>query len=349
MKKIAFLVLTALILGFFLYLNNTENSNISDPSIKESFEDQVEESFIFVPYWTFSQNIDVVDYNNVIYFGITITKNGVDTSDEGYQKLSAFSDLVGNKKRKYLTLRIMGSDANRELLENHNLQKKIGNQSARIAKDFGFDGVVIDFETSAFGFASTEEKITELYRNLQTEIKNLDLEFIVVLFGDTYYRARPYNVKDISSISDKVIIMAYDFHKARLNPGPNFSFSDSKKYGYDFMEMTNDFIRDISFKKIIITLGYFGYDWKLDDGGTSIEIAESLSLNQINSRFLKDCLFDNCRVEVNEDMESYVLYEDNDSFNHEVWFESNESAEKKVDFLNNIGIKKIGSWAYSYY
>ena len=142
--------------------------------------------------------------------------------------------------------------------------------------------------------------------------------------------------------------MAYDFHKARLNPGPNFPFSDKNKYGYDFKTMVNDFEKDVSFEKIVVALGYFGYDWKMENG-VSIGMAKPLSLNQIDSRFIDNCSFENCEVDTNNDLEDVVRYDDNEGFNHEVWFENIKSAEKKIDFLNGIGVKQIAFWAYSYY
>ena len=250
--------------------------------------------------------------------------------------------------KKYLVIRIIGEDAGNNFLENVNLQRKIGAEAEELAKKYKFDGVVVDFETSAFGFSSTEGRITQMYRNLQQEIKKDNLEFLVTVFGDSYYRARPYNIKEIGTISDKVIIMAYDFHKARLNPGPNFPFSDKNKYGYDFKTMVNDFEKDVSFEKIVVALGYFGYDWKMENG-VSIGMAKPLSLNQIDSRIIDNCSFENCEVDTNNDLEDVVRYDDNEGFNHEVWFENIKSAEKKIDFLNGIGVKQIAFWAYSYY
>lgn len=344
MKKIFFIAIL-IVLGAFVFISRESNPSINNPNFFSSkAPPQEEEEFIFVPHWTFSEEINTGD-ESLIYFGISVNSEGIDKTDQGYAKVKAFSELKAGDK--YLTLIIIGEDST-ELLNNTNLQRRIGQEASLIALEYGFKGVVIDFETSAFGFSSTEGKITNLYKNLHSEIKKEDLEFLVTVFGDNYYRARPYHIKTIGELSDKVIIMAYDFHKARLNPGPNFPFSGKDKYGYDFKTMIEDFKKDLSFEKIIVALGYFGYDWKLEDG-SSIEMAEPLSLNQITSRFVESCSFENCKLEKNSDIESVVRYQDDEGFSHEVWFESKESSEKKIEYLNSIGINQIAFWAYSYY
>lgn len=350
MKKLFTGLSLALILLAFIFINKLGNSRI-DNSIQlldKENNPQKEENYIFVPYWTFSENLVAQKYSSIIYFGISINEFGINRNEKGYEKLISFSDLVENGKRRYLTLRIIGKDADNEFLDNINLQKKIGAEAAEIAKEHQFEGIVVDFETSAFGFSSTEKKITKMYKILSEEIKKENLEFIVTIFGDNYYRARPYNIKEIGLFSDKVIIMAYDFHKARLNPGPNFPLSDEKKYGYSFKKMIDDFEKDIEFKKIVVALGYFGYDWKMENG-VSVEMAEPLSLNQIEQRYIESCPVENCLASENNDLESVIKYTDDEGFSHEVWFENEKSAEKKIEFLKNEGINQIAAWAYSYY
>ncbi len=350
MKKLIFLLISIGLFSVWFFINSSDK----DEKVKyverigNSFVSQDEENIIVVPYWTFTSSLNIQNYDSIIYFGITISEDGVDTLEDGYNKLSQFSELVPDDKKTYLTLRILGENATGDILENASFQKEIGTQTASIANSYGFDGIVVDFETSAFGFKSTEKKITNLYKNLNGEIKKENLEFLVTVFGDTYYRARPYNVREISLLSDRVIIMAYDFHKARLNPGPNFPFSNKEKYGYDFVTMIDDFKKDVAHEKIVVALGYFGYDWKMDKG-VSVGLAEPLSLNQVEARFVDNCEYNNCKKETNKDGESVIYYEDNEGFDHEVWFEDEESVGKKIEFLNSKGINQIGFWAYSFF
>jgi len=348
---IAFLVFIAAIFIFLFFQNEkfVVNNESFDLARKNQRAVQSKENYIFVPYWTFTNSISVEDYNNIIYFGISVNEKGIDTNDDGYKKLNIFSDLIPDDKKTFLTLRVLDKDIKTKILSDKNFQTNISNETILLAKKYRFDGIVLDFETSAFGFESTQNLITSFYKNFASHVNSSGLQFITTLFGDTYYRARPYDVQEIALASDRIIIMAYDFHKARLAPGPNFPFSDKKKYGYSFQAMIDDFLEDVPLDKVIVAFGFFGYDWTLDDNGVSIDEAQALSLNQIRSRFIDECLFDNCATERNYDNEGVVKYKDDEGYEHEAWFEDEISLEKKIEFLKSAGIRKIAIWAYSYY
>jgi len=348
---LVFLILTSVIFTF-LYFQKREivTSNINpDSKINNKSLIQKKESYIFVPYWTFNDVISVEDYDNVIYFGVSVDGNGINTNEDGYKKIGLFSDFIPKDKKTYLALRLLDKNIHEKVLNDLSFQNSISKETILIAEKYGFDGIVVDFETSAFGFQSTEKLITSFYKNIKEKVASADLEFITTLFGDTYYRARPYDVKEIALISDKVIIMAYDFHKARLNPGPNFPFSEKSKYGYDFKTMTDDFMKDVPIDKIIVAFGFFGYDWTLNENGVNLGEAEAMSFNQIKSRFLENCAFDNCREGNNSDGEPFVKYKDKEGYRHEVWFENEESVTEKIEFLKSKGIRKTTIWAYSFY
>ncbi len=351
MKKL--LIIIIILVCFGIWFSQRENISLEkdmlNPVEGKKLLNQQEEKFIFVPYWTFSDELDVNEYGSLIYFGVSIDENGIDKNEEGYRKMDSFVRFAPSDKKKYLTLRLVNSEINEKIIEDDTFQRKVASQLADLANSHEFDGVVIDYETSAFGFESVENEITDMYKVFNSEVKRKDLELLVTVFGDTYYRARPYNIGEIGKLSDGVIVMAYDFHKARLNPGPTFSLSDDDKYGYSLLSMVDDFSEDVPGEKIIITLGYFGYDWKLSDDRTSMGMAEPLTTNQFESRFLAGCDFDNCRINKNNDGESSVLYEDEEGYNHEVWSEDMDSIDRKITALNDKGVRRIGIWAYSFY
>ncbi len=351
MKKTIFLIIALISFSTFLYLRNSD-TEIIPPLPKDSqkdYEIQDYERFVFVPYWTVSEKLDIEEYDSIIYFGVTFDENGLKTSEDGYKMLSTFLGGVSEEKKIYLTVRMLSDELNKKILSDGDLQNKVGSAIARVAQEHGFDGVVVDYETSALGFMSIEEKITNMYEVLQGHVKGEGLEFFVTVFGDTFYRGRPYDISKVANLSDGVIIMAYDFHKARFNPGPNFPLSGKEIYGYDLKSMIEDFRKDMEQEKIIVTLGYFGYDWALDENGVNMGIAKSLSTNQGISRYMNNCLLDDCEIEKNLDNEISVQYKDEERVQHEVWFETEESVNKKIEFLHELGINRIAFWAYSYF
>lgn len=354
MKRLfAILIIVILFSGFFylkfvkknqIFVKQENSMAVATPTQPEAKE----KTFIFIPYWSFNKTIDSENYDSLIYFGIGVNKEGIDTNDPGYKKIKAFKDASNTQKERILVVRMTNSATNTDILKNEESKKRIIKDSIQIAKENSFNGVLLDFETSAFGFDTTIKRNTDFYSEFSQSVKKEKLLFYISVFGDNYFQSRAYDLKEISKSADRVIVMAYDFHKARSNPGPNFPFDQKDIYGYDFKKMIEDFQKDVLRDKLVIAFGYFGYDWKVDKEGNSIETALPLSLFQMEERFGKDCKLQDCIVKKNSALESNAAYKEGDN-QHVVWFEDRESVQKKVKYLQSQGILQTAAWAYSYF
>lgn len=362
MRKIA-VIITITVALFIIVFNNvflshkTTSSAVSQrlvptdisqqPTVAEA---QKETQTLFVPYWTFDRNIiDLNTYDNIIYFGVSVNDQGIDTKEAGYKKLGQFNQLTVSSHKKYLAIRMTDSDINSLVLQNKNLQQKIADQAINIADKNGFIGLVLDFEVSSLGFESVTKEISSFYEQFYSSAKKQRLDFFVTVFGDSLYRARPYDIKTISQNADKVLIMSYDFHKARGNPGPNFPLSGKEIYGYDFKTMVSDFLKQIQKEKMVVVFGMFGYDWALEKEN-SIGQAQALSDLKIRQKFIDICVYTNCSVTRDQQSsETRVTYTDDQSQSHVIWFEDENSVAKKKEYLRQQGIGSIGFWAYSYF
>lgn len=327
----------------------TENKkDVKEASTLISQNTPIKKTFIFVPYWTFSKTIDAKEYDSIIYFGIGVDKNGIDTKDDGYKKIKAFVNASDPQKERMLTVRMTNGAINSEILKNDPVKKEIIIDSIQLAKENAFNGVLLDFETSAFGFEATIKRNSDFYSQFAQALKKEKLLFYVSVFGDNYFQSRAYDIKEISKNADKVIVMAYDFHKTRSNPGPIFPFDERQIYGYDFKKMVEEFQKDVPAEKLVIALGYFGYDWKVDKEGNSTGPAIPLSLFQMQEKFENNCKLEKCSITKNNSLESQATYMDGE-VKHIVWSENQQSAEKKIEYLKSQGIFQTAAWAYSYF
>lgn len=321
---------------------------VSNPQI--TYQTEVRE-YVFIPYWSFTKNIVTDSDYSLLYFGLGVDESGIIEDDEGYNKIEDFISYTPNASERILSVRMTDKFVNAAVLENLKVQRDIATRSVELAEKYGFDGVLLDYETSAFGFESTTKNILSFYELFAEEVKSANLLFYVTLYGDNYFRARPYDVKRIGDLADKVIIMAYDFSKSRGNPGPNFPLYDTNGvYGYDLTTMVDDFQRDIDNLKLVIALGYFGYDWKVDVDGTATSNGIPLSTNEIKQNFVDECKYYECVFNrLQESLEPSIFYKDRDGNDHIVWFEDEQSVMKKKKFLEEKGILETAAWAYSYY
>ncbi|MBI4097198.1 MAG: hypothetical protein HY428_02165 [Candidatus Levybacteria bacterium] len=309
-----------------------------------------EKTSIFVPYWSLSsRNTSFSEYDELIYFGITPTVKGIDTDEVGYKSLKRFIRMAGEKKKTSLTLRMLDSTVNLAVLKDKKLQQTVVKQTVDLAKEHGFDGIVLDLELTALPFSSTITQINSLVSQLSSEAKKDDLSFAVLLYGDTFYRVRPFEVKTIAKSVDEVMIMAYDFHKSRGNPGPNFPLDGRNVYGYDFKKMTDDYLQFVPPEKLTIVFGLFGYDWEVDGSQKAIVNGSSLSFDKIDQSFLEKCMYQDCKTTRDPvSSETRVTYTDGEK-KHVVWFEDMTSVAKKQEFLETRGITSSSFWAYSYF
>lgn len=303
---------------------------------------------LFVPNWTL--NSITGNYDRYIYFGVTPTTSGINSDDSGVQDIDTFFSSVPQGKQTFLTLEMTDSNTNASILQNKNVQQKIISQTISLAKSKGFSGIVLDLEISGIPFTSLVDEINTFAKQLDQQSKAQGLQFDVTLYGDTFYRLRPFDVKTIAANSDMVMIMAYDFNKIESDPGPNFPLSGQNIYGYDMSKMADDFLQVVPNKKLGVIFGLFGYDWPVDNQGNSIGQGVPLTDLQIQNKFLNGCQLKDCSIKRDPvSAETVVHYTDNANQKHIVWFEDMQSVTTKEQYLRKRGIGNFSFWANSYF
>lgn len=344
---------------FYQFLQPQKQVSLITPDVQESIATppitdvvaQITSKTLFVPYWGLhKETIDNQNYDKFIYFGITATQDGVDKTEAGYKNIKQFIDKTDGGKKRLLGVRLLDPDINSKILDSKTLQDTIINETIVTAKQYGFNGVVLDFEYAPLAFSSVITKITNFTNNFYTLTKQNNLSFVVTIYGDTFYRARPYDVAAIAKSADEILVMAYDFHKARGNPGPNFPLRGREIYGYDLTTMVIDFLKIVPKEKLTIVFGLFGYDWEVNSKNQGVKNGEPLSFLEMKQTFVDTCAFKKCVVKREEKSgENQVRYVDEVGVSHIVWFEDWDSVAKKQEYLESKGINSLGFWAQSYF
>jgi spore germination protein YaaH len=359
MKRVIVVILIILVTVFILFrvLRAKVGHDLSEPVYQPAQPPsptvvinrlQNTDTSLFVPSWTLSSIPD--NYNQYIYFGIEPSKNGINNADPGVQNMQTFLNAMPPDKQIYLALEMENTDINGDILQSKTLQKQVATQTVAIAKENGFSGIVLDLEMGGIPFDSLIDEINGFTKELDTQAKAQHLQFDVTLYGDTFYRLRPFDVKTIAANSDMILIMAYDFHKARSSPGPNFPLSGKNIYGYDMGQMANDFLQAVPNQKLGVIFGLFGYDWPVDNQGNAIGEGVPLTDLQIQNKFLSGCSFKNCSIKRDPvSAETEIQYTDNNNQKHIVWFEDMQSVAAKEKFLRKEGIGNFSFWANSYF
>lgn len=320
------------------------------PPAPQNFAGQAETTSLFVPYWSLKETSGSETYDKYIYFGITPNKDGIDMKEQGAKSLDQFLLFVPNDKKKLLALRMIEADTNFAILKNPAKQNTVISQTIELAKSKKFDGIVLDLEVTAIPFESLVKQITEFTALFYKKSRDSDLEFSIAIYGDVFYRVRPFDIKALGRQADHVMIMAYDFSKSKGNPGPNFPLFGEEEYGYDLGKMVADFSKVVPLNKLTVIFGLFGYDWQVDKQGRTLAQAKALTLAEIQKKFIDNCVYRSCTFSRDSvSLETEVHYIDQGGRYHIVWFEDTDSVAAKKGFLKSRGIGSFSYWAHSYF
>lgn len=354
MKRIIAIIILALVVSLWLYFSRVGEQEQSTQSVvsptlitpKKPVSTEITHAMIFIPYWNIPSNPGL-EYDSLIYFGVAPGADGSLKEDTGMANIDRFINNTSSSKKRYLTIRMLDTETNIAILDNLEAQQKLIQEITDIAKDYDFDGVVLDLEMSVIPFSNTQQDISGLALMISDELHQNDLELMIAIYGDTFYRGRPYDVSYLGTLADKVLIMAYDFHKSRGEPGPNFPFD--RKGEYDFQQMVQNFSKSVDSDKLTVIFGMYGYDWTLGEQGLPLKTAQAIPLHEIESDILPDCTGE-CAVSTDRvSLETKVTYSDAEGYDHVLWFEDEDSVKVKTKYLEEQGIGSIGFWVWGYF
>ena len=368
MKKLSLVILALVLVAFmgssaFTFIKEKVHKDLNVPitypsatplpsgTSNLSRKTTVAHASLFIPYWAIADQLPKDrQYDEFIYFGIAPMLEGVDRKEVGFSRVDDFFGMIPQGSKTLLTIRMTDTQRNLLILKNPKSQERIIEDSIVFAKDNHFDGIVLDLEIAAIPFDSLIKQVDTFTKLLYAKTKKNNLSLSLALYGDTFYRLRPFEVKTLVKNTDRVFIMAYDLHKSRGNPGPNFPLRGEDVYGYDLTKMADDFLKFIPVNKATVIFGMFGYDWIVDGRDKSTEVARPLTDLEINDKFLTACLYRNCVVKRDsQSSETQIRYTDDEGRNHIVWFEDTQSVSVKRKYLEERGISSFSFWASSYF
>ncbi len=302
----------------------------------------IEQTSVFVPSWQLSPApLTLADpaqasrpIDEAIYFAVSPDEEGTLADDAGFD-----SFLKANSHPALLTIKMTNESTNTRILRNSELQDRLITQALSMAEAGDFAGILLDFEHSVLPFKEVRTSITSFVERFSQATHAHHTSFAMTLYGDTYHRGRPYDVADLEPHVDMVYIMAYDFHKAFGEPGPNFPLTCGSKYPYCFTHMLDDFTADIPAHKITLVYGLYGYTWNVDSSHRPATSAKARTYAQLkNTPATVDPI----------SAESTYAYTENER-TMITWFETPASIRKKTDYARTRGISHFAYWAYGYY
>ncbi len=216
----------------------------------------------------------------------------------------------------------------------------IGNQTAinRFIKDIilylkseGYNEVCIDIEGVKY---KNKIQYTEFIKQVVDSLRQEGYYLSIVIPAKSENNqdstwSGAYDYSSLGKITNKIIIMAYDFHWPGGPPGPIAPLS----WVQDVIDYA---IMEIPLGKLYVGLGLYGYDWILNGEQKARGLIYS-QVKNIASNY-------NSKIEWDQESQSpYLRYIEN-GFEHEVWFENKESIAKKIKLVDEFQLKGVVFW-----
>ncbi len=277
-----------------------------------------------VKWYTLDANGDLTDRDSARYINVP----------DGYEEVIKLS------KQNGLEIHMLVFESNTErlkqVLDSPESRARLINQMITVVEREGYDGINVDFEgLRAPDKDKFNEFIKDLYNKLKTRGKGLNLSLPVKTEQADWWPAYDYSV--LGQHCDFAVLMAYD--KNPGTPGP--------QSGIDWVEEVVDYaIARIPAEKVVLGIGYYGYDWA--NGKRDSIIAEN---NGATYLVFADELSKKYNLNLELDQKSGLLsgtYTDENEVHHEIWMESNYSVDAKAKLAIRKGLKGVALWRLGY-
>lgn len=281
-----------------------------------------------VKWYTLDNNGDVTDnYGSPRYINVP----------DGYEEVIKLSRANGIKI--YMLIFESNGDKLQKVLSTLESRKRLVSQIVTVVEREGYDGVNIDFE---YLKAADKDKFIEFIKGLSEALhasgKSLNISLPAKTEKADWWPG--YDYRALGTYCDFVVLMAYDKNPASPEP----------QAGIDWVEEVVDYaLARIPAEKIVLGIGYFGYDWATG-GGKNTVLATRNGIS-ISGLLFADELVERYGIKFTIDKKSsmaYGTYTDSNGVFHQIWMENEASVDAKAKLVIQKGLKGIALWRLGY-
>lgn len=331
------------------------------------------EVFGFLPYWELgSARLDWQKLSTIAYFGVGAdgkgnlqTRNTDGSATVGWsgwtsaQMTSVINDAHASGARVVLTVQSFawstaGQTRQKALLGSATARANLAAQIAGAVRDRGADGVNLDFEPLATGYA---DEFTALVRKVRQALDSKARGYQVTFDTTGYIGNYPIEAATATGAADAIMIMGYDYRTA--GSGVAGSIAPLAGSAYDIRETLSAFLARIPASKVILGVPYYGRAW-------------STQTNLLNSRTTTGVKYGSSASATYETARAIVLQYGRhyDGVEGVVWtayrrqtctatygcvtgwrqlyYDDATALGKKYDLVNARNIRGVGIWALGY-
>ena len=347
----------------------------ADPAAVVSPSGLRREVFGFLPYWEVSSSSTTIDYSKIstiAYFGVGAAANGslekknkdgsTTTGWNGWTS-AALTNIINkahqNRTRVVLTVQSFawsagGTTKQKALLGSATARAALARNIAAAVRDRGADGVNLDFEPIASGYA---DEFVALVKRVRTELNAVAKGYQLTFDTTGYIGNYPIEAATAAGGADAIFIMGYDYRSSGSSPVG--SIAPIGGPAYDILDTVKAYRARVPASKLILGVPYYGRAWSTN----------SDSLNATNTSGTKfgassTVIYANGIVVLQEHGKRYDTREgvawtayrrQNCSTTYgcvtswrQLYMDDAKALRAKYDIVNAYGLRGAGIWALGY-
>ncbi|KKS62246.1 MAG: hypothetical protein UV28_C0014G0017, partial [Candidatus Collierbacteria bacterium GW2011_GWE2_42_48] len=301
--------------------------------------------------------------------GSTNKKVNLVESEPGWNKLKSKdtnkllyqSKLLGQKT--VIVITAMQPETIESILNSPENKRAAITSIMNIYKDFGFDDINIDFEYVNVGNKVLRDNFVDFITNLRFVCVSYKshCQIDIDIFASAAEKPRLWDLKQLEPVTDKFIVMAYDYYrKSSTQAGPiapirgkcTGTFSDEKDcLEEDILSHISQISKLIPSNKIILGVPFYGYEWQTastDFLANTYPGTGALATYQRIQSLFQDVKISSISAQwSNLTLSPYLSYEEDEKI-YQIHFENAQSLEQKIKFVESANLGGIAIWALGY-
>ncbi|MFZ3068826.1 MAG: glycosyl hydrolase family 18 protein [Microgenomates group bacterium] len=332
----------------------------------------------FFPYWNlkYAEQLNIKSLTHFAYFAIDLKDDGsvnkkvnLVESEPGWNKLKSKdtnklfyqSKLLGQKT--VIVITAMQPETIESILNSPENKRTAIASIMNIYKDFGFDDINVDFEYVDTGNKTLRDNFIDFITNLRFACVSYKshCQIDIDIFASAAEKPRLWDLKQLEPITDKFIVMAYDYYrKSSTQAGPvapirgkcSGTFSDEKDcLEEDILSHISQISKLIPSDKIILGVPFYGYEWQTastDFLANTYPGTGALATYQRIQSLFQDTKISSISAQwSNLTLSPYLSYEEDEKI-YQIHFENAQSLEQKIKFVESANLGGIAIWALGY-
>lgn len=333
------------------------------------------EIFGFLPYWELSASdtrLDWAKLSTIAYFGVGATSTGalLKTNSDGSTSVgwsgwtsskmtTVINDAHRNHTRVVLTVQSFAWTSSqlatqKALLGSATARLNLARQVTTAVRDRGADGVNLDFEPIASGYA---DEFTALVRTIRAELNGVAAGYQLTFDTTGYIGNYPIEDATASGGADAIFIMGYDYRSSGSSPVGSIAPTGGPLY--DVGDTVRAYTSRVPPSKLILGVPYYGRAWSTSTDALN---ASNISGTQYGTSVAvlyeaaRDLAIENGRRYDTTEGVAWTAYRRETCTStygcvtswRQLYYEDATSLKRKYDLVNTYGLRGAGIWALGY-